>query len=372
MAAGEAPLTRRMPRWARSSSAPRARALAVAACAAAIVAVGLVAAPSPVAAACANGAVAARAGRPAQAAAPFCSQVYEVERTQDGTIYRTAEDYQGNAIDLALDVWEPVGDPVDQLRPVLLWMHGGYFEYGERTSDQEVFDDFASRGFVVVSIDYRMQPVPPGSGLAIPVEDAVVDTRDDAVAAVQWIHANAAALRIDPASVVASGYSAGAITALGLAHEPTPVSEAGSTAPIAAALSFSGVDMYRTEPARAGDKPVLMYNGEDDGIVPIGSARSACKTTVLAGSECDFIALPDESHTSGDPDLYQQSVNWLAAHGIAQLAACEPFDVAPVDYTTTTTSSTTTAPMTTTSAPATDPGAATPATPVAGNPTFTG
>jgi acetyl esterase/lipase len=298
--------------------------------------------------------------------------VYDVELTQDGTVYRTAEDYQGNMIDLALDVWEPVGDPADQLRPVLLWMHGGYFEYGDRTGDQEVFEDFASRGFVVVSIDYRLQPVPSGSGLAIPLEDAVVDTREDAVAAVQWIHANAAGLRIDPASVVASGYSAGAITALGLAHEPTPVSAAGTTTPIAAAVAFSGVDMYRTQPARSGDKPVLMYNGEEDGIVPIGSARSACKTTVVAGSECDFVPLPNEGHTSGDPDLYQQSVGWLAAHGITQLAACEPFDLAPVDYSTTTTSSPPSTSTTTTTTAVVDNGTATPATPIAGTSRFTG
>ncbi|MGN6693688.1 MAG: alpha/beta hydrolase, partial [Aquihabitans sp.] len=265
------------------------------------------------------------------------------------------------------DVWEPVGDPAGQLRPVLLWMHGGYFEYGDRTGDTDVFEDFASRGFVVVSIDYRMQPVPPGNGLAIPVEDAVVDTREDAEAAVAWIQANAASLRIDPASLVASGYSAGAITALGLVHESA---NTGKPPPVAAAVSFSGVDMYRSVPARADAQPVLMFNGDEDGIVPIGAALHECQTTVLAGSECDFITLKGESHTSGSPSDRQTAVNWLAAHGIAQLADCEPFDIPTVDYTSTTT--TAPPPTTTTTAPAVAPGSATPATPVPGNPTFTG
>lgn len=310
----------------------------------------------------------AAVGRAAQAPQPFCSPVYDVELTQDGTIYRTAEDYEGNDVDLALDVWEPVGDPVDQLRPAVLWMHGGYFEYGERTSDQDVFEDFASRGFVVVTIDYRLQPVPPGNGLSIPTEDAVIDTREDAEAAVQWMHDNAAALRIDPASIVASGYSAGGITSLGLVHEST---NAGSPPPVAAAVSFSGVDMYRTLPARSGDQPVLMFNGEEDGIVPIGAADSGCQATVLAGSECDFIRLPEQGHTSGSPSDRQTAVNWLAAHGIAQLADCEPFDIPTVDFSTTTTVPTTSS-TTTTAPPVVDDGTARPATPVSGSPSFTG
>jgi acetyl esterase/lipase len=340
---------------------------AVAAAAVALGALGAAgASPAPVSAACASTAAVA------QAAAPFCSQVYEAELTQDGTVYRTAEDYEGNQIDLALDVWEPVGDPVDQIRPAVLWMHGGYFEYGDRKNDQDVIEDFASRGFVVVSIDYRMQPVPPSQGLSIPLEQAVIDTRDDAIAAVQWIDDNAAALRVDPASIVASGYSAGAITALGLVHE---AANAGDPPPVAAAVAFSGVDMYRTLPARADDRPVLMFNGEEDGIVPIGAAVNGCSQTVLAGSECDFIRLPERGHTSGSDSMRQQAVNWLAAHGISQLAGCEPFDIPTVDYTSTTTtaSTTTTTAVTTTSTTApVRSGTATPATPVSGSPTFTG
>jgi hypothetical protein len=73
--------------------------------------------------------------------------------------------------------------------------------------------------------------------------------------------------------------------------------------------------------------------------------------------------------------MRQQAVNWLAAHGISQLAGCEPFDIPTVDYTSTTTtaSTTTTTAVTTTSTTApVRSGTATPATPVSGSPTFTG
>jgi acetyl esterase/lipase len=223
----------------------------------------------------------------------------------------------------------------------------------------------------VVSIDYRKRPVPDGGSIAVPVPEAVQDTLDDAVAAVQWIHANAAALRIDPASVVAAGYSAGAITALGLAHKATAATPAGGPPLIAAVLSFSGLDLHGDPPSRPDDPPVLMVNGEQDTIVPIGAANFTCRATVLAGSECDQVRLPDEGHTPGDHALYQRSVEWLAAHGISQLAACPTFDVPTVDYTTTTTTSTPTTSTTTPEVEGTDDEAP-PAVPVRSTPTFTG
>lgn len=304
---------------------------------------------------------------------PYCDHPYEVERTQEGTIYRATVDADGSDVDLALDVYEPVGDPVGEVRPVLLWMHGGYFAFGSRDSDVEVFEDFASRGFVVVSISYRLRELPPGS-FDIPSPEAVSDALEDAVAAVAWIHDNAATLRADPSAVIAAGYSAGAITALGLAHKVHAVSTPGATTPIAAAISFSGLDLHDPKPARADDVPVLMYNSDDDTTVPLGAARNGCQLAVAAGSECDLVELSDQGHTSGNTEQRQQTVAWLAAHGIDQLAACDRFDpprVAPPEPPTTTappsTSTTTTAPPV-----VVDPGAVTPAVPVPGSASYTG
>lgn len=302
-----------------------------------------------VAAPCAG--VGVRAPLQAQGAVPYCAHPYEAELTQDGTIYRTAVDVDGNDVDLALDVWEPIGDPAGEVRPVLLWMHGGFFEFGSRRDNLDVFEDFAGRGFVVVSIDYRKRRLPPSGGLAVPTPEAVADTLDDAVAAVAWIHANAADLRIDRGSVIASGYSAGAITALGLAHKDTAVSAAASDNPIAAAVSFSGLDLHGAPPHRDDDVPVLMYNGDQDTIVPLGAAQNSCRNTAATGSECDLVVVEGGEHSPGDPERYQQAVSWLAAHGVQQLAACDRFDVPAVVFPTVTTSTTPAVTTPTTTAP---------------------
>lgn len=371
--AGDGDRAPRPPRPGRRRTVPfgtrsSRRALGVAVALAAAIAVGPAA---PGAATTCRGTTTAAVAQAAPV--PFCETgTYQVAKTQDGTIYRTADDYLGVSQQLALDVYEPVGDPPAQQRPALLWMHGGYFAFGDRTQNQPTIDDFASRGFVVISIDYRMEPLPPAvGGLSIPTPRAVQNTLEDAVAAVQWIHANAAALRIDPASVVAAGYSAGAITALGLAHKPTAVSAAGSPTPIAAAVSYSGMDLYPADPLPTSAVPVLMYNGESDTIVPLAAASSGCHAINLAGPECDQLAVPG-GHSAGTAERYQQTVAWLADHGITELAACDRFDTVSGTITTTTAVGHDTATTTTTAPTSVGGTGAAPAAPVAATPSYTG
>jgi len=129
-----------------------------------------------------------------------------------------------------------------------------------------------------------------------------------------------------------------------------------------------------------------MYNNnndDDDDTVPQGAARSTCVATARTGAECDLVGLHGQGHTSGNPGNYQQSVAWLAAHGIDQLGACERFDV-PTDpsATTTTTSTTSTTSLTSTSTtpgssgsgepPAATGNDAVPAVPVTASVSFTG
>lgn len=82
-------------------------------------------------------------------------------------------------------------------RPILLWMHGGGWRGGHR-SDECPALPFVDSGYVVASIDYRL------SGQAIwPAQI------HDAKAAVRWLRAHAATLRLDTARIVAWGTSAG-------------------------------------------------------------------------------------------------------------------------------------------------------------------
>lgn len=122
----------------------------------------------------------------------------------------------GATVSLKLDRYEPTGDTATA-RPVVVWVHGGSFKYGNKTSAELVdqANELTKKGYVNVSIDYRLSP--QGCAAAAPSYEcvnAIIDAKHDAQAAVRYLKANAAALKIDPNRIAIDGSSAGAITAL--------------------------------------------------------------------------------------------------------------------------------------------------------------
>ena len=137
-------------------------------------------------------------------------------------------------VDLLLDVYEPVGAPAG--RPAMLVVHGGGFTSGSRTSARytEPAQYFAERGWVTMSIDYRVagqKGTLPDEWIDfvnsnIPAQGqaqgfALYPAARDAKAALRWLHANAAEYQIDTARVAAFGGSAGAFLAVMLGTSAT-------------------------------------------------------------------------------------------------------------------------------------------------------
>src|SRR3954454_14400039 len=110
-------------------------------------------------------------------------------------VYGTAPDQDGNAVTLKLDAYTPVGD-TNRHRPAIVWVHGGSFCCGDKTSP-ELIDEantFAKEGYVNFSINYRLYaPGCSAAGGTAGCVKAIVDSSHDAQAAVRWVRKNAAA-----------------------------------------------------------------------------------------------------------------------------------------------------------------------------------
>jgi len=61
-----------------------------------------------------------------------------------------------SGVALLADVYLPVGRPP---APVIVWIHGGGWRYGDRRQTPDLAVHFAARGFAMVSIDYRLTTV---------------------------------------------------------------------------------------------------------------------------------------------------------------------------------------------------------------------
>lgn len=135
--------------------------------------------------------------------------------------YAPTLNYFGNPITLQMDVYEPTGDAV-QARPAIVLAHGGSFIFGDKSNMQQWCEVLARKGYVTVSIQYRLYPfLVLGFPDSVDIFDAAVKAVGDMKAAVRFLREDAAAanqFRIDPANIFIGGYSAGAVTALHAAY----------------------------------------------------------------------------------------------------------------------------------------------------------
>ncbi len=112
---------------------------------------------------------------------------------------------------LTLNVWT-AAKAADEKRPVMVWIHGGGFQFGS-SADPAIDGSFlAAKGVVVVSFNYRLGLL---GFLAHPELDAEAPSGNyglqDQLAALRWVQSNIAALGGDPDNVTLFGESAGAM-----------------------------------------------------------------------------------------------------------------------------------------------------------------
>lgn len=112
---------------------------------------------------------------------------------------------------LYLNVWTAARH-ADEKRPVMVWIHGGGFQFGSSANPATDGAALAARGVVIVSFNYRLGVF---GFLAHPGLDAEVPSGNyglqDQLAALRWVKANIAGFGGDPDNVTLFGESAGAM-----------------------------------------------------------------------------------------------------------------------------------------------------------------
>lgn len=137
--------------------------------------------------------------------APACPQLVETDPTENNNSVM-AEDC------LAVNVWTPRVD--DKKRPVMVWIHGGYFAEGSARNTWYDGARLAGRGdIVVVTLQYRLGAFGfldlseiGGQQFAQSGNLGLLDQ----IAALKWVKENTAAFGGDPNNVTIFGQSAGA------------------------------------------------------------------------------------------------------------------------------------------------------------------
>jgi len=96
----------------------------------------------------------------------------------------------------ALDVY---ASPSAKNAPVVFWIHGGGWQGGDKSEVAEKPRFFVEKGFVFVSVNYRLLP-----------KVQMIDIFHDVAKSFRWMHDHIAEYGGDPKRVLVGGHSAGA------------------------------------------------------------------------------------------------------------------------------------------------------------------
>jgi acetyl esterase/lipase len=238
----------------------------------------------------------------------YREDVFSAVNVSSGLAYGSAVDNSGHMQTLLLDLYEPAGDTVSR-RAAIVWIQGGGFVSGSRTTAQmaELATRFAKKGYLAVSIDYR---------LATPAQfnldpwPAMRDAMFDAKAAVRWLRANSDRYRIDAARVAVGGGSAGAFTALHTAYleEEGDSGNPGFSSQVGAVVDFWG-GMQDVSEMEGGEAPLIIIHGTLDATVPFALAQQLVARAQSVGVPYEFHPLEGSGHSAWQ--FMEQFIAWI-------------------------------------------------------------
>ena len=262
---------------------------------------------------------------------------YEVTITEDITYAEGLSHDSWNSANttvfpLLMDSYVPDNDV--QNRPLLMLIHGGAFVGGSKQQAAlvDIANYYASRGFVVFSIDYRLRDhmgtipqewidaISGGAPSNLNQIYAMYPAHRDAKASLRWIIANADDYNINTDYITVGGGSAGAITSIGLGaselgdyKDEISLSEDNTlsttnlsqTYEVQTILDFWGSNgsieilelIYGYQRFDSNDPALFIAHGTEDPTVPFSSAEDL--KTICETNEIDFVYYPLEGRGHG-------------------------------------------------------------------------
>ena len=185
---------------------------------------------------------------------------------------------------LYLNVWTPATKPTEKL-PVMVWIYGGAFVVGGTSAPAYNGEGLASKGVVVVSMNYRL-----GIFGFLASKELDAESKNgvsgnygllDQIAALEWVKRNVAAFGGDPNRVTIFGQSAGGGSvqmlsisplARGLFHRA--ISESGTSFPWDPAIQGAPMLIKPIAKLEADGKAFLEKQGVDTSLAKLRAMTS--------------------------------------------------------------------------------------------------
>lgn len=228
---------------------------------------------------------------------------------------------------LQVDLAKPEGDGPF---PAIVFIHGGGWRGGNRAGYRSMIRQAAERGYVAITVTYRLTEADEGGKAKNPFPAQVHDVK----CAVRWLRANAKEYGVDPKRIGATGGSAGGHLSLMLGTTdasaklegdgytdrpsrvqavvnyfgPTDMPRIAETSKGATPIVSSFLDGdYATKPevwrqaspityVSKDDPPTLTIHGAEDTLVPVDQAKRFDEAMKEAGANHELLILEGQGH----------------------------------------------------------------------------
>jgi acetyl esterase/lipase len=201
--------------------------------------------------------------------------------------------------DLLLDLYLPP-NPVRRPTPVIVFLHGGGWSGGTRTTGPDFQRYFAQDGFAMAALEYRLTP-----SITFPANVGDVRT------AVRWLKANAAAQGLDPDRICLWGTSAGGHLAAVAALAPPGMFEGtdnlNQTSAVRCVLDAYGPTRFDVMDAQTQEERAVLQSPVVTITLP-GAGRGAGAPPTAGGRGGGRGAVPHDDPASPESRLVGAAV----------------------------------------------------------------
>ncbi len=253
----------------------------------------------------------------------YIDSIYTVKTTSN-IKYGSAVGYDGKTENLLLDIYEP-NDDGTELRPLIIFVHGGSFVGGSKEVYTENAISLAKKGYLVSSINYRLDTTNHGpySPASPDINKAINIAKEDTLTAVHWFITNAGQYKVDTEKIFLGGSSAGAVTVLYAAYgEEIDAKRIKAVYSIAGTVLPDGLEIIDES-----DPPTIMFNGTVDTIVPYSMATATIDKLKSKGVTANLVTYQGAGHgiiSQKNADIHQKLTEFLYPYANASSSTPTP------------------------------------------------
>lgn len=239
----------------------------------------------------------------------YLDPVFERVDSRMDIVYGKAVDLpSGDEVELRLDVYEPRGD-TEPARPAFVFVHGGGFVAGDKSTGRQYCRLMAQRGYVALSIGYRLNQ---GDIWRDGIPAATADARQ----ALRWLRAHAEEYAVDTTRITMGGSSAGAITSLFATYTDVAAEPPDAESSVAAVMDLWGGLYVEVDQLEAGEPPLVIIHGTNDTVVPFAEAERLRDRADAVGVRYAWHPIEGAGHAPWDPERHMA---WTAEFFFEQL-----------------------------------------------------